>query len=177
MQHFRRLFFILSLLLLTNAHANVLAHIDYTAVGLGGNVWRYDYIVRNLGASSFDEVTIHFNADAYIGLSLLSTPVGWDSLVAQPDPAIPSNGFFDSLSSFSLLSGDTASGFSVLFNFLGAGTPSTQPFDIVDPNTFGVLASGQTTPLVSTFPVSEPTSGSLVAAGILLLLLMRRRTA
>jgi hypothetical protein len=39
------------------------------------------------------------------------------------------------------------SGFSVEFDFLGAGIPSSQLFDIIDPNTFAVLESGTTSPV------------------------------
>ena len=38
--------------------------------------------------------------------------------------------------------GDALGGFSVTFDYLGAGTPGSQLFSIVDPNSFDELDSG-----------------------------------
>lgn len=171
MRQLSRLLIALSLLFLTNAQAQVSARIEYAATPLGGSLWRYDYTVVNTGLTAFDELTIDFDATAFSGLNLLSSPTGWDSLVVQADPAIPAAGFLDSLSNSRFLSGAIASGFAVSFNFLGTGTPSSQPFTIVDPSTFDVLASGVTS------PVPEASTWLLMPAGILILLLMRGRRA
>jgi hypothetical protein len=84
----------------------------------------------------------------YENLAPTSTPAGWDPVTIDPDPSLPDDGMYDALA---LVSGvapnDTLSGFSVQFDFLRPGTPGSQLFDIVDPNTFSILESGMTSPV------------------------------
>ena len=74
------------------------ATITFDAVNVAGNTWRYDYSVANTSVSdSIEEFTVFFALGLYSNLSVSATPADWDSLVIQPDPALPADGFFDSL--------------------------------------------------------------------------------
>jgi hypothetical protein len=128
------------------------AMIQYTATDSSGSTWRYDYSVTNNDLSSpVGEVTIFFGLGSYSNISSPGQPSTWSSVVAQPDPAIPADGFFDSATSSGGISlGATLSGFSVQFTWLGTGSPGAQMYDVVDPVSFATLESGTT---VSTVPI------------------------
>jgi hypothetical protein len=152
------------------------AVIPYDAVEESGATWRYDYSVTNstLGGA-IDELTLYFPLGQYSNLSVSGAPSGWNSIVAQPDPNLPADGFYDSVAlSSGLGSGQTLSGFSATFTWLGAGTPGAQSFDIIDPNTFATLESGRTVPA----PVPLPPSGimMLVGLGTLTIILSKQRS-
>lgn len=148
------------------------AFIEYATTDLGGGSWRYDYTVGQEADLAFDveEFAIFFDLGLYSNLSLAGTPEGWDGLVAQPDPFLPDNGFADWLALGSgIAPGSSLGGFSVLFTWLGPGTPGSQTFDIIDPITFDVLRSGVTT------PVPEPGTLGLLGLGMAGMAFARRR--
>jgi hypothetical protein len=132
--------------------------VSYQATQVGGSTWEYDYAVTNdsLGAN-IGEFTVFFTPGQYQSLQVQSSPGNWDPLAIQPDPGLPDNGFFDAAAlDAGLAPGATASGFAVRFQWLGSGTPGSQPFDIVDPNNFAVpLESGNTVAAVP-LPSSAP---------------------
>lgn len=143
--------------------------IEYSVTGLGGSSYQYDYSVINDDLPVVEEFTIFFDVGLYESLSSPAAPATWDPLVIQPDPGLPDDGFYDALALGAPIGlGETLGGFSVVFDWLGAGTPGEQSFDIVDPFTFATLASGVTTPASSS---SVPTPGAfvlmLVALGLL----------
>ncbi|MEG1328423.1 MAG: hypothetical protein RSD99_26215, partial [Janthinobacterium sp.] len=109
------------------AHAT---SIGYTATALGGTQWRYDYTVSNTTlAVAIAEFTLFFSVGPYAMLHDISTAPGWDVLLVQPDPAIPASGYLDALAlAGGIHPGATATGFSVTFDYLGAGSPGAQPF-------------------------------------------------
>jgi len=152
--------------------------ISYTSAFLGNNEWRNDYsLAAQAGDPTVRELTIYFDRNLYSNLSVAGSPPDWDSLVAQSDPAIPADGFFDSLSlNGGLPPGALQDGFSVLFTFLGASKPGNQLFEIVDPETFATLAQGLTHPL-GTPPVDvpEPKTAVLDLVGLAVLLFSTRR--
>jgi hypothetical protein len=140
--------------------------IHFDATNVAGNQWLYDYSVTNdTLADPIDEFTIFFDLSLYANLGVFSSPGGWDSLVAQPDPSLPDDGFFDSLALVAGIgTGDTLQGFSVLFDWLGVGAPGAQPWLVVDPLTLVMLDAGVTTQVVR---VSEPGTLTLVLLGLL----------
>lgn len=152
--------------------------ISYTSTFLGNNEWRNDYnLATQAGDPTVRELTIYFDRNLYSNLRVAASPPDWDSLVAQPAPAIPADGFFDSLSlNGGLPPGALQDGFSVLFTFLGVSKPGNQLFEIVDPETFATLAQGLTHPL-GTLPadVPEPNTPALGLVGLAVLLLSTRR--
>ena len=139
--------------------------ISYKATNVAGATWRYDYTVTNdsLNAALF-EFTVFFDRTQYENLAVQASPVAWDSLVVQPDNGLPDDGFFDSLNTATGMAvGASRSGFSVRFDFLGTGSPGSQAFHVVDPDTFLALQSG------NTFAVPLPGAGALLGTGALLL--------
>ncbi len=133
------------------------AFITYDVAREAGNSWVYSYEVTNDGREPIEEFTIWFDLDLYSNLSLVSAAPGWDPLVIQPDLALPHDGFYDALAAIgaAIAPGFGLGGFSVRFDFLGAGQPGSQAFDILSLDPFGVIQSGVTRPGV--VPVSEPT--------------------
>jgi len=143
--------------------------INYGVNNIAGNTWEYTYAVSNDTLSvAIEEFTIFFDVGLYENLVAPSAPVDWDPLVIQPDPGLPDNGFYDALelTAVGIAPGNSVAGFSVQFDFLGAGTPGDQSFDIVNPITFGVIDSGVTR--VSAVPL--PAALWLFGSGILSLL-------
>ena len=145
--------------------------ITSTLDDLGSGRYEYGYEVLNDDlAVAIDEFTIFFDLGLYENLAVTASPAGWDSLSVEPDPGLPDDGFFDSCSSIfcfgsglGITPGTALGGFSVAFDYLGAGLPGSQYFQIVDPLTFGVLGEGFTEPAVS---VPEPGTLSLLLAGL-----------
>lgn len=151
------------------------ASISYTATPLGGTSWRYDYTVDNSAPSiGFDQFTIYFDPGLYSGLAGPTAPTDWDPIAIEPDPGIPDDGFFDALNMGApLAGGQSLGGFSVTFNWLGAGAPGAQPFDLLDSFSLRVVASGRTgSPNIRPMPV--PGSVFLSGLGLGLLFVSRR---
>jgi len=163
---------LLALLLcaMSAAHA---ASIGYTATSLGGTQWRYDYTVSNTTlAVPIAEFTLFFSVGPYANLHDISTAPGWDVLLVQPDPAIPASGYFDALAlAGGIAPGATARGFSVTFDYLGAGSPGAQPFSILDPVSFIELEAG----ITQAAAVALPSTPWLLLAGVLAMACLRRR--
>jgi hypothetical protein len=136
-----------------SAHA---AFITYDVVQEAGDSWVYSYEVTNNGSAPIEEFTIWFDLDLYSNLSLVSTAQGWDPLVIERDLLLPHDGFFDALADIgsALAPGFSLGGFSVRFDFLGAGRPGSQAFDILSTDPFGIIESGVTRPRA--VAVSEP---------------------
>ncbi|MGK5011442.1 hypothetical protein [Janthinobacterium sp. MDB2-8] len=149
--------------------------IGYTATSLGGTQWRYDYTVSNtMLAMPIEEFTLFFSVGQYAKLHNISTAPGWDVLLVQPDPAIPASGYVDALAlalAGGIVPGATATGFSVTFDYLGAGNPGAQPFSILDPVSFIELEAGSTQPAA----VALPSTPWLLLAGVLAMACLRRR--
>lgn len=152
------------------------ALIQYTSTHIAGTQWSYAYVVSNgAAAPDIEELTIYFDPLLFSNLALGGAPAGWDPVLVAPDPAIPDDGFFDVLAlGPGLGAGASLAGFSVLFDFAGAGNPGAQRFEVVDPGTFAVLESGMTAALLPPGSVPEPSSLALAGLGLLALLLRRR---
>jgi hypothetical protein len=106
----------------------------------GTSTWQYNYTITNTtpagaGLPAIDEFTIYYALGTFENMSVVSSPSNWSSLVAQPDPILASDGFFDAeANDAGLAAGATVTSFSVDFTFLGQGTPGSQLFNIVDFN-------------------------------------------
>jgi hypothetical protein len=145
--------------------------IYYDVTNITGNTWEYSYTVNNDTLSfNIDEFTIYFSLGDYQNLSVVSSPVSWDSLVVEPDNFLGNDGYFDSLAlSGGIAPGNSLGGLIVSFNYLGTGNPGSQLFEIVDPADFTVLDSGQT----EVVPV--PSAILLFGSGLLGLVVVARR--
>lgn len=165
---------VLALLLWSASAPSFAAAVTYQAVALGGDAWRYDYVVKNDGSpAAIEEFTIFFELGLFADLAVAASPADWDPLVAQPDPALPADGFFDALAlGAGLLDGEQAL-FSVTFTYSGPGTPGAQAFHVVDPANLDVIERGLTSAAVA---LPEPgTLPLLLVAAVVLLALGRRR--
>lgn len=118
---------------------------------LSGGRWQYTYDVTNANImAGVFEFTIYFNFDLYDGLMVESNGVlaaTWDEIVWDPMDRPGIAGGYDALAEvFAIGPAMTASGFSVSFDWLGEGMPGSQDYEIVNPDTFEVIDSGQTIP-------------------------------
>lgn len=140
--------------------------IRYEVAELGSGKWRYSYDVTNISLTQeIREFTIWFDYELYKNLAT-QTPEplksSWDEIVIQPEPVLQDDGFYDALTLTSGIGqGQTVSGFSVSFDWLGTGQPGSQFYEIIDPATFETLDSGWTIP--------EPTTLLLLGLGCLVL--------
>jgi hypothetical protein len=146
----------------------------------GTSTWQYNYTITNTTSAAsalpaIDEFTIYFGLGTYSNLSVVSSPSNWGSLVAQPDPILTSDGFFDAQADDSgLAAGATSTSFSVDFTFADLGTPGAQTFNIVDfndPSTYANPLQVGLTRLASPVAVPEPEIDSSAALGAITLLL------
>jgi len=138
------------------------AYMVYQTTNLGGGRWENNYTIMNdFLASDIDEFTVFFDYGLYDNLTVTSPLAGWDEITVNPALIFgsPDIGFYDALAlGPGIAPWATMSGFSVSFDWRGAGTPGTQYFEIVDPVSFSTLASGFTAPI--------PEPGTMILLGI-----------
>jgi hypothetical protein len=142
------------------------ASISATFHQIAGSQWMADFVVTGDGSPSvISDFTIYFPDASFAMLSLGASPAGWDSLIVQPDTALHSPGFLDSLAlGTGIGTGASVSGFDVKFSFLGAGTPPPLRFDINDAN-FHAVYSGLTI-VTAVAAVPEPETVVLLLVGL-----------
>lgn len=147
----------------------------FEATDLGQNTWRYDYSITNdTLADPLTYFVIDFDLGAYTNLRDAAGPLGWDILLLQPDPQIPAGGVFDALAlEGGIELGATLGGFSLIFDFLGTGTPGAQLFSVLNLD-FEIIDNGSVVDAASV-SVPEPGTLALLGAGLLLTTLRRRR--
>jgi hypothetical protein len=145
----------------------------------GTSTWQYNYTITNTtpgGAAlpAIDEFTIYYTLGTYSNMSIVSSPGNWSSLVAQPDPVLAADGFFDAeANNAGLAAGASVANFSVDFTFLGQGTPGSQLFNIVDFNNPATYANplqvGFTRLATSSVSAPELDASSAASAATLLM--------
>jgi hypothetical protein len=141
--------------------------IDLEDVNTGEDLWQYSYTVSEHDFMQDYGFAICFDPDAYANLQESAPAVNadWDVMSFQPDPNIPSPGWYDALALVDHASLEDS--FSINFVWLGDGTPGTQAFEIYDPN-WEVTEDG------STSPVPIPSAVVLLMSGIFAVVGWRR---
>lgn len=138
---------------LPHAHAAV---VTTNYANLGNNLWTVDLaLVNDSDAAGINQFTVYFSPSTFSALSVLASPPGWDSFVAQSDAALAAPGFFDSFNPQALTYGRAQAGFTVAFTLMGQGAPGHLAFDIVGRD-FSATSSGVTT------SVPEPSAALLL---------------
>jgi len=136
------------------------ATVTYQANDLGAGRWEYLYSVINTTLPSVDEFTVYFEYGLYANLAIDNPKPNWDGLVLNPDLLLgaPVSGIYDALALVSgIPQGSSEGGFRVSFDWVGTGMPGAQYFEVVNPTTYEVLASGTTT--------AVPLPGALLLLG------------
>jgi hypothetical protein len=139
--------------------------IYYSVSYLGSNSYEYTYTVDNdTSAASIQEFTIWFDEQYYGNIQIMTAaPLSnnWDEiLLASTGFGIPLG--YDALSNGSgILPGETAAGFKVKFNWLGAGLQGVQKYEIINPLGSTTIESGYTV----RYPVPEPITVLLAGMG------------
>lgn len=171
-QHFFKKIFALFILCAAAINSAQAALITSNFSDLGGNQWTVDLTLTNdSDAAGINEFTVYFSELLFSNLSIINSPSAWDSLVVQPDLFLNSAGFFDSFNPTALALGNSQSGFTVGFTFLGQGAPGALSFDALDAD-FNLLSSGATSNAPAR--VSEPSAFLLMIFGFALLVVGRR---
>lgn len=143
---------------------------DLTALGAPGR-YEYRYTITNVSlVAPLSWFSVDFDTALYDESSLLITSAGlgdWSEQILGSVLANPAQ--YDAFKGVGagLAIGDTETGFTVEFTWLGAGTPGSQAFTVYDPVTFNVLDTGVTTAVGVPPPppppgLPEPSSVALV---------------
>ena len=140
------------------------------------DVWEYYYTIENNTDFTIEQFALFFPADTYRNLVNISTVPDWDILLFNYDDGLfpEDEGFFDALAlEAGIAPGATLSGFGVRFKFIGSGDFGAQLFEVYDPLNFeaGPIDSGQTPAIAAPTQVPLPAGWSLLALGVLLLML------
>lgn len=145
-------------------HSAQATKIESQFTQLAGPSWTVEFTVTNDGAvPSVSEFTVFFDETLYSNLSVIASPLTWDSIAIEPDPGIPATGYFDSLvidPAGALSATQVQGGFKAGFTLLPGGKPGALRFSIVDGN-FQTIESGITS------SVPEVGTLALLLAGLL----------
>ena len=157
--------------LIATAAFGSFTQIIYTSQDIGANRWQYTYTVNNTGLMDpIEEFTIYFDYGLYDNLVIETTEplsANWDEIILQPEPVLADGGIYDTLAlNTGIYHGQSISGFSISFDWLGTDEPCSQFYEIIDPVSFNTIDSG--------FTVPEPATMCLLATGFLILLKNKR---
>ena len=161
----------LALVLCLGAPAASATTILFAVENVAGNTWKYSYeVVNDTLAQEIRDFEISFDAALYENLLGEQAPAGWDVHMSPPDPGAPFDGIYNAVAQAGgIAPGQSLSGFSIFFDYLGPGEPGAQPFLVFEPITNRVLDDGLTTPAAQAPSVPEPGAALAFAAGAVVL--------
>jgi len=167
---FRRVASLVALCFLCCNAASATA-INFTVSNIAGNTWQYSYVVSGHTFLTDETFEILFDENLYTNLQDPPPAVaGWMLLVFQPE--VPPNPNLPGIYSATAQSDGAPLGspFVIQFEWLGIGTPGSQPFNVYD-SSFNLIDSGQT---VAGNPIPEPGSVVLLTSALLAWMAVRR---
>lgn len=177
----RRMLGVLALVLLVHIQTANAVSIHYDLTALGGDDYRYEYIVANdgsLGAGvALEWFAILFDPALYDETSLTIVTANppaaeWDELILGSGLLIDAAYDVFALGG-GIADGDSVAGFAVEFTWLGAGMPSAQAFEIYDPVSLNVIETGSTRTTVTGVP--EPGTLALLLLAAFAAAMLRRK--
>ena len=179
---------ILVLLLSVFTQSAIAADISFTLTQHGGNTWEYTYTVTNTGdpgpGTNIQWFSLDFDPVLYDEASLTVTSpaainADWDQNIFPSGPGL--DAVYDVFAlAGGIPPGESQTGFSIRFDWIGPAAPGAQPFAVYDPATAGLLFQGNTNSgSAISIPVFNGLAGGLLLLGLILLamLRLRRRTA
>jgi hypothetical protein len=157
------------------------ATIAYTATDLtdvipGEDLWRYDYTVSGHSFLQTDLFDILFDPLLYDSLTAGPPPNGdWDVLILQQPNPVNLPPFDTGIFNAAALSDNPSlvGSFSATFNYLGAGTPGAQPFQIFD--VAGTPLDSGLTRVPGSTVIPEPSTAALFLTGVIAVTVATRR--
>ena len=139
---------------------------DLADIVVGEDRWQYRYKVSGFVGLGFN---VLFSPALYRNLSDPPPAVNsdWALQIVQPDPnpVVLADGFYGATAQ--VLNPSLADAFTVIFDWLGSGSPGSQPFEVFDESFFPPIATGQTQAEGQVVPL--PDTLSLIGLGLLVL--------
>lgn len=140
--------------------------IEYELSHISGSRYQYEYTITNDSISDgIQWFTIYFDELLYSNLSissLTSVPSDWKLIARNPEPYVSYIGYFDAYSFGEPISlNESLGGFVVEFDWLSAGLPGEQLFDISDASLLASIDSGFTSSLTSSDHSAIPEPSTL----------------
>jgi hypothetical protein len=136
-----------------SAFGSLFTQIQYETTDLGSGQWQYTYDVTNINLTEgVKEFTIWFDYGLYENLAIVTPdPPNWYGIVWQPELGLGDGGYDAATTGLGIGIGESVSGFSVRFDWLGVGNPGAQNYEIVNPTDFTTIETGFTVPEPSIF--------------------------
>ncbi|MDN5935585.1 MAG: PEP-CTERM sorting domain-containing protein [Nitrosospira sp.] len=174
MKFLRRFIVASALALIVHSAGAAVLTVTYTAADLpdsvpGADRWQFTYHAAG-SLNPFEGFDVLFDPSDFAVLSVDATPPGWLTYTLEPDLLFVADGVFSAtIDGFGMLPAD----FVVSFDWLAAGTPGSQLYEVFD-DSFNVIAE-QTTVPDSVNPIPEPGSLMLIGSGLAAVAMIRRR--
>jgi len=154
--------------------------IEVESAEIGAGVYEYSFELFNEDiVLGIEEFAVYFDVDLFAEILGVTVSSAWDPFIAQPEPALPDDGFVDFLALLDPLYVGDSLLFAVSFEVIGSAPPGDLFFEIIDPFEFSVIDEGFTQ---FREPDGEPTVGipepgtlALLSIGLIGMGLARRR--
>lgn len=117
--------------------------LDLPDTNPGDDLSQYRFTLGEYAFERTQGLTVYFDEARYAGIAdpTDGLDADWDSLIWQPDQALPDAGAYDALALVD--TPDRIAPFTVNFIWRGSGVPGAQPFEVYN-SVFAALATGHT---------------------------------